>query len=181
MAMLSLLLRFCPRRNAGATSVPSAEVASSLEKCRRDNASDSGDEGDDGFVFMGFEQFLPWRAWFCTQEINAWSIHLEYFVENFTSFSEHKAGLVKIIGQSHQFLAVNNAIASMGAIRQRTAGLRRAAASPALCALDNPESSNEPDLLRLTEPQTEVKKYSKDGPFGWFKCELPEVVARTTG
>lgn len=33
--------------------------------------------------------------------------------ENFTLFSEHKAGLVKIIGQNHQFLGVNNAIASM--------------------------------------------------------------------
>ncbi len=34
-------------------------------------------------------------------------------VENFTLFSEHKAGLVKIIGQNHQCLGVNNAIASM--------------------------------------------------------------------
>jgi len=34
-------------------------------------------------------------------------------VENFTLFSEHKAGLVKVFGQNHQFLGVNNAIASM--------------------------------------------------------------------
>jgi len=34
-------------------------------------------------------------------------------VENFTLISEHKAGLVKILGQNHQFLGVNNAIASM--------------------------------------------------------------------
>ena len=34
-------------------------------------------------------------------------------VENFTLFSEHKAGLVKIIAQNHQFLGVNNAITSM--------------------------------------------------------------------
>ena len=34
-------------------------------------------------------------------------------VENFTLFSEHKAGLVKILGQNHQFLGVNNAIRSM--------------------------------------------------------------------
>ena len=33
-------------------------------------------------------------------------------VENFTLFSEHKAGLVKIIGQNHQFLGVNRAIAA---------------------------------------------------------------------
>ncbi|MBK8115117.1 MAG: type I restriction endonuclease subunit R [Candidatus Accumulibacter sp.] len=34
-------------------------------------------------------------------------------VENFTLFSEHKAGLVKIIGQNHQFLGVNNAVRKM--------------------------------------------------------------------
>jgi type I restriction enzyme R subunit len=34
-------------------------------------------------------------------------------VENFILFSEHKAGLVKVLGQNHQFLGVNNAIASM--------------------------------------------------------------------
>ena len=39
-------------------------------------------------------------------------------VENFTLFSEHKAGLVKIISQNHQFLGVNNAIASMLEARQ---------------------------------------------------------------
>jgi type I restriction enzyme R subunit len=41
-------------------------------------------------------------------------------VENFTLFSEHKAGLVKIIGQNHQVLGVNNAIASM--LKARTLG-----------------------------------------------------------
>lgn len=39
-------------------------------------------------------------------------------VENFTLFSEHKAGLVKILGQNHQYLGVNNAIASMLDARQ---------------------------------------------------------------
>lgn len=34
-------------------------------------------------------------------------------VENFTLFSEHKAGLVKVLGQNHQVLGVNNAITSM--------------------------------------------------------------------
>jgi len=38
--------------------------------------------------------------------------------ENFTLFSEHKAGVVKIIGQNHQFLGVNNAIASMLGARE---------------------------------------------------------------
>ncbi len=41
-------------------------------------------------------------------------------VENFTLFSEHKAGLVKILSQNHQFLGVNNAIASM--LEARTLG-----------------------------------------------------------
>ena len=31
-------------------------------------------------------------------------------VENFTLFSEHKAGLIKVLGQNHQVLGVNNAI-----------------------------------------------------------------------
>ena len=34
-------------------------------------------------------------------------------VENFTLFSTHKEGLVKIIGQNHQFIGVNSAIRSM--------------------------------------------------------------------
>jgi type I restriction enzyme, R subunit len=33
--------------------------------------------------------------------------------ENFTLFSEHKAGLVKVIAQNHQLIGVNNAISSM--------------------------------------------------------------------
>ena len=44
-------------------------------------------------------------------------IRLLDIVENFTLFSEHKAGLVKIIGQNHQYLGVNNSIASMLAAR----------------------------------------------------------------
>ncbi len=40
--------------------------------------------------------------------------------ENFTLFSEHKAGLVKILAQNHQYLGVNNAIASM--LEARTLG-----------------------------------------------------------
>jgi len=38
-------------------------------------------------------------------------------VENFTLFSEHKAGLIKIIGQNHQFLGVNAAIRKLVAMR----------------------------------------------------------------
>ena len=34
-------------------------------------------------------------------------------IENFTLFSEHKTGLVKILAQNHQYLGVNNSIMSM--------------------------------------------------------------------
>lgn len=44
-------------------------------------------------------------------------------VENFTLFSEHKEGVVKILGQNHQFLGVNNAIAS--ALKSRAEGTGR--------------------------------------------------------
>ena len=43
-------------------------------------------------------------------------------VENFTLFSEQKAGVAKIIAQNHQFLGVNNAIASMLAARAQGHG-----------------------------------------------------------
>jgi len=43
-------------------------------------------------------------------------------VENFTLFSEHKAGLVKIIAQNHQFLGVNNSIAAMLKARESGSG-----------------------------------------------------------
>jgi type I restriction enzyme R subunit len=43
-------------------------------------------------------------------------------LENFTLFSEHKAGLVKILGQNHQYLGVNNAIAAMLEARKNRHG-----------------------------------------------------------
>jgi len=43
-------------------------------------------------------------------------------VENFTLFSEHKAGLVKILAQNHQFLGVNNAIAASLKAREQGHG-----------------------------------------------------------
>lgn len=43
-------------------------------------------------------------------------------LENFMLFSEHKAGLVKVIGQNHQFLGVNNAIAATLAARKQGHG-----------------------------------------------------------
>ena len=55
-------------------------------------------------------------------------------MDNLTLFSEHKAGLVKTIGQNHQLLGVDNAFASMLAARKlgtvvaACSGRRRAAA-----------------------------------------------------
>lgn len=43
-------------------------------------------------------------------------------MENFTLFSEHKSGLIKILGQNHQVLGVNNAIASMLKARKEKHG-----------------------------------------------------------
>jgi type I restriction enzyme R subunit len=45
-------------------------------------------------------------------------------VQNFTLFSKHKSGLTKILGQNHQFLGVNNAIAAT--LDARAAGHGRA-------------------------------------------------------
>jgi type I restriction enzyme R subunit len=45
-------------------------------------------------------------------------------VENFTLFSEHKSGLIKILAQNHQVLGVNNTMASM--LKARDAGHGRA-------------------------------------------------------
>ncbi|MDQ3314528.1 MAG: type I restriction endonuclease, partial [Verrucomicrobiota bacterium] len=45
-------------------------------------------------------------------------------VENFTLFSEHKSGLIKILAQNHQVLGVNNSITSM--LEARKAGHGRA-------------------------------------------------------
>jgi type I restriction enzyme R subunit len=49
-------------------------------------------------------------------------------VRNFTLFSEHKSGLVKVLGQNHQFLGVNNAIA-LDAGRAQAAATARPACS----------------------------------------------------
>jgi type I restriction enzyme R subunit len=43
-------------------------------------------------------------------------------VENFTLFSEHKLGTVKILAQNHQYLGVNNAITSMQQARTERHG-----------------------------------------------------------
>ena len=98
------------------------------------NALLIGSNGTDsrvGSLTADWERFFEWKR--IEREDEPRRVSLETMIrgtcdkgrlldlmENFTLFSEHKAGLVKIIGQNHQFLGVNNAIASM--LAARTAG-----------------------------------------------------------
>ncbi len=82
-----------------------------------------------GSLTADWERFFEWKR--VEREDEPRRVSLEVMIrgtcaparlldlaENFTLFSEHKAGLVKVLGQNHQFLGVNNAIASMLAARQ---------------------------------------------------------------
>ncbi len=93
----------------------------------------NGTESRVGSLTADWERFFEWKR--IEREDEPRRVSLEVMirgtcdkarlldlVENFTLFSEHKAGLVKIIGQNHQFLGVNNAIASMLEARQQGHG-----------------------------------------------------------
>ena len=84
----------------------------------------NGTDGRVGSLTANWERFFEWKR--IEREDEPRRVSLEVLlrgtcdrarlldlVENFTLFSEHKAGLVKVLGQNHQFLGVNNAIASM--------------------------------------------------------------------
>ena len=84
----------------------------------------NGTDSHVGSLTANWERFFEWKR--IEREDEPCRVSLEVMirgtcdrtrlldlVENFTLFSEHKSGLVKIIGQNHQFLGVNNAIASM--------------------------------------------------------------------
>ena len=84
----------------------------------------NGTESRVGSLTADWERFFEWKRIESENEPRRVSLEvmlrgtcdklrLMDLVENFTLFSEHKAGLVKIIGQNHQFLGVNNAISSM--------------------------------------------------------------------
>jgi type I restriction enzyme R subunit len=88
----------------------------------------NGVESRVGALTADWERFFEWKR--IEREDEPRRVSLEVMVrgvcdrtrlldivENFTLFSEHKAGLVKIIGQNHQFLGVNNAIAALQAAR----------------------------------------------------------------
>jgi type I restriction enzyme, R subunit len=89
----------------------------------------NGAESRVGSVTADWERFFEWKR--IEREDEPRRVSLEVMirgvcdktrlldiVENFTLFSEHEAGLVKIIGQNHQYLGVNNAIAAMRAARR---------------------------------------------------------------
>jgi type I restriction enzyme R subunit len=88
----------------------------------------NGTESRVGSLTADWERFFEWKR--IEREDEPRRVSLEVMlrgtcdrarlldlVENFTLFSEHKAGLVKVIGQNHQFLGVNAAIASLLRIR----------------------------------------------------------------
>jgi type I restriction enzyme R subunit len=83
----------------------------------------NGTESRVGSLTADWERFFEWKR--IEREDEPRRVSLEVMLrgvceptrlldlmENFVLFSEHKAGLVKIIGQNHQFLGVNRAIAS---------------------------------------------------------------------
>jgi type I restriction enzyme R subunit len=91
----------------------------------------NGTESRVGSLTADWERFFEWKR--IEREDEPRKVSLETIlrgtcdkrrlldlVENFTIYSEHKAGLVKIIGQNHQFLGVNNAIGAT--LKARAAG-----------------------------------------------------------
>ncbi|HRB16944.1 MAG TPA: type I restriction endonuclease subunit R [Nitrospira sp.] len=95
-------------------------------------ASD-GTESHVGSLTADWERFFEWKR--IEREDEPRRVSLEVMLrgtcepsrlldllENFSLFSEHKAGLVKVLGQNHQFLGVNNAIAATLAARKQGHG-----------------------------------------------------------
>ncbi|MCC7151887.1 MAG: type I restriction endonuclease subunit R [Rubrivivax sp.] len=89
----------------------------------------NGTDSRVGSLTADWERFFEWKR--IAREDEPHRVSLEVMLrgacertrlldltENFTLFSEHKAGLVKVLGQNHQFLGVNNAIASMREARK---------------------------------------------------------------
>lgn len=84
----------------------------------------NGTDSRVGSLTADWERFFEWKRIESEDELRRVSLEVMIrgtcdksrlldLIENFTLFSDHKTGLVKIIGQNHQFLGVNNAIASM--------------------------------------------------------------------
>lgn len=93
----------------------------------------NGTESRVGSLTADWERFFEWKR--IERENEPRHVSLEIMLrgtcepsrlldllENFTLFSEHKAGLVKVLGQNHQFLGVNNAIAATLTARKQGHG-----------------------------------------------------------
>lgn len=93
----------------------------------------NGTESHVGSLTADWERFFEWKR--IEREDEPRRVSLEVMLrgtcepmrlldllENFTLFSEHKAGLVKVLGQNHQFLGVNNAIAATLTARKQGHG-----------------------------------------------------------
>ncbi|MBB5033125.1 type I restriction endonuclease subunit R [Prosthecobacter vanneervenii] len=91
----------------------------------------NGTDSRVGSLTADWERFFEWKRIASENEPRRVSLEVMIcgtcdkkrlldLVENFILFSEHKAGLVKIVGQNHQFLGVNNAIAA--SLKARTEG-----------------------------------------------------------
>lgn len=95
----------------------------------------NGTESRIGSITADWERMSEWKRVESENELRRVSLEVMIrgtceptrlldLVENFTLFSEHKSGLVKILAQNHQVLGVNNSIASM--LEARKAGHGRA-------------------------------------------------------
>jgi len=93
----------------------------------------NGMESRMGSLTADWERFFEWKRIESEEEPRRISLEVMIqgtceptrlldLIENFTLFSEHKSGLAKIIGQNHQFLGVNSAIAAMLTARQEGHG-----------------------------------------------------------
>jgi type I restriction enzyme, R subunit len=93
----------------------------------------NGTDSRIGSITADWERFFEWKR--IEREDEPRRVSLEVMirgtcgparlldiVENFMLFSEQKSGLTKILGQNHQFLGVNNAIASTLAARRLAHG-----------------------------------------------------------
>ncbi len=88
----------------------------------------NGTQSRVGTITADWERFFEWKR--TEREDEPRRVSLEVMLrgtcaptrlldiaENFTLFSEHKSGLVKVMAQNHQYLGVNNAIAATLAAR----------------------------------------------------------------
>lgn len=93
----------------------------------------NGTESRVGSLTADWERFFEWKR--IEREDEPRRVSLEVMLrgtcepsrlldllENFILFSEHKSGLVKVLGQNHQFLGVNNAITAMLEARKQGHG-----------------------------------------------------------